>query len=119
MQFRHKIVLALAAMFMAVSCITVDKKLGEDMIPGNQNLPVNVAVLDLPVQLKSSQPLQTTSSSEGAFGAASQLTGKWQFSVIQGRRLFRLCRQTLSTRTVVEAIRMPTASVPAVISPPT
>lgn len=69
MQFRHKIVLALAAMFMAVSCVTVDKKLGEDMIPGNQNLPVNVAVIDLPVQLKSSQPLQTTSSSEGAFGA--------------------------------------------------
>ena len=69
MQFRHRIVLALAAVFMAVSCITVDKKMGEELIPGNQSLPVQVAELDLPVQLKSSQPLQTTSSTEGTFGA--------------------------------------------------
>lgn len=69
MQFRHTIVLALAALFMAVSCITVDKKMGEDMVPGNQSLPVSMAVIDVPVQLKSSQPLQTISSTEGTFGA--------------------------------------------------
>lgn len=69
MQFRHTIVLALAAMFMAVSCITVDKKMGEDMVPGNQSLQVSMAEIDIPVQLKSSQPLQTISTSEGTFGA--------------------------------------------------
>lgn len=68
MQFRHTIVLALAAI-MAVSCITVDKKMGEDLVPGNQSLPVSVAEIDVPVQLKSSQPLQTLSTSEGTFGA--------------------------------------------------
>lgn len=68
MQFRHTIVLALAAI-MAVSCITVDKKMGEDLVPDNQSLPVSMAEIDIPVQLKSSQPLQTLSSSEGTFGA--------------------------------------------------
>ena len=68
MQFRHTIVLALAAI-MAVSCVTIDKTMGEDLVPGNQSLPVSIAEIDVPVQLKSSQPLQTLSSSEGTFGA--------------------------------------------------
>lgn len=69
MQFRHTIVLALAAMFMAVSCITVDKSIGQGLIPEDQDIPVFTAELDLPVELKSAQPLQGLSASESAFGA--------------------------------------------------
>lgn len=69
MQFRHTIVLALAAIFMAVSCVSVDKTMGESMVPGNQSLPVSMAEIEIPVQLKSSQPLQTLSAEEGTFGA--------------------------------------------------
>lgn len=69
MQIKNKIALALAAFFLAVSCITVDKTMGEDLVPGNQDLPVRVAEIALPVQLKSSQPLQSISSTEGLFGA--------------------------------------------------
>lgn len=69
MQFRHTIVLALAAIFMAVSCVSVDKTMGENMVPGNQSLPVSMAEIEIPVQLKSSQPLQTLSAEEGTFGA--------------------------------------------------
>ena len=43
----------------------------------------------------------------------SQLPDKWQFGVIQGRRLFRLWRQTLRRRTVVDVSRIPTARMPA------
>ena len=69
MQIKNKIALALAAFFLAVSCITVDKKMGEELVPGNQDLPVKVAEIALPIQLKSSQPIQALSSSEGVFGA--------------------------------------------------
>lgn len=69
MQFKHTIVLAFAALFMAVSCITVDKSIGDGLIPEDQNVPVQTVELDLPVQLKSAQPLQGLSTSESAFGA--------------------------------------------------
>jgi len=68
MQFRNTIVLAFAAIFMAVSCITVDKSIGEGLIPEDQDIPVFTAELDLPVQIKSAQPLQGLSSSEAVFG---------------------------------------------------
>ena len=51
MQFKHTIVLAVVAIFMAVSCITVDKTLGDDFISTDQNLPVQTVELDLPIQL--------------------------------------------------------------------
>ena len=69
MQFRHTIVLAVIAMFMAVSCITVDKTLGEGFISSNQNLPVQTAEIDLPVQVKASSPLQGLSTGECLFGS--------------------------------------------------
>lgn len=69
MQFKHNIVLAVTAIFLAVSCITVDKTLGDDFISSNQNLPVQTAMLDLPVEVKSSQPLQGFSGGESVFGA--------------------------------------------------
>lgn len=69
MQFKNTIVLVFAAVFMAVSCITVDKTLGEDFIPTNQDLPVQTIELDLPVQVKSSSPLQGFSGGESIFGA--------------------------------------------------
>lgn len=83
MQFRHTIVFAVVAMFMAVSCITVDKTLGEEFISTNQNLPVHTAVLDLPVQVKSSSPLQGLSAGESIFGAIrTKEYGLVQFSTM-------------------------------------
>ena len=83
MQIKNKIALALAAFFLAVSCITVDKTMGEDLVPGNQDLPVKVAEIALPVQLKSSQPIQTISSTEGIFGAIrTEEYGLVQFSTV-------------------------------------
>ncbi len=69
MQFKHTIALAFAAFFLAVSCITVDKKMGDDLVPGNQDLAVSMAEFEIPVQLKSSQPVQSLSSSQGTFGS--------------------------------------------------
>ena len=69
MQFKHTIVLAITALFLAVSCITVDKTMGDGLIPSDQNLPVHFTEIDIPVQLKSSQPLQQLSSTECVFGA--------------------------------------------------
>lgn len=83
MQIKNKIALALAAFFMAVSCITVDKTMGENLVPGNQDLPVKVAEIALPVQMKSSQPIQTISSTEGVFGAIrTEEYGLVQFSTV-------------------------------------
>lgn len=83
MQIKNKIALALAAFFLAVSCITVDKTMGEDLVPGNQDLPVRVAEIALPVQLKSSQPLQSLSSEEGLFGAIrTEEYGLVQFATV-------------------------------------
>ena len=69
MQLKNTIVLAVAALFMAVSCISSDKSVGDNLIPGNQDLPVRSAEIALPVQLKSSQPLQSLSNTECVFGA--------------------------------------------------
>ena len=69
MQIKNTIALALAAIFMAVSCITVDKKVGDDLIPDNQELPVFISEFEIPVQLKSPQPIQTMSEEVSAFGA--------------------------------------------------
>ncbi len=69
MQIRHTIVLAITALFMAVSCITVDKTMGEGLIPSDQNIPVRFAEIDIPVQLKSSQPMQQISATESVFGS--------------------------------------------------
>lgn len=83
MQFRHTIVFAVVAMFMAVSCITVDKTLGDDFISTNQDLPVHTALLDLPVQVKSSSPLQGLSAGESIFGAIrTEEFGLVQFSTM-------------------------------------
>ena len=69
MQIKNTIALAIAAIFMAVSCITVDKKVGDDLIPDNQELPVFISEFEIPVQLKSPQPIQTMSEEVSAFGA--------------------------------------------------
>lgn len=69
MQFRHTIALAVMAIFMAVSCITVDKHMGENLVPDDQDLTVKSAEFEIPVQLKSSQPVQTLSGTQSSFGA--------------------------------------------------
>lgn len=83
MQFKHTIVFAFVAIFMAVSCITVDKTLGEGMVPENQDLPIHSAEIDLPVQVKSSSPVQTISAGESIFGAIrTKEFGLVQFSTM-------------------------------------
>ena len=83
MQFKHKILFAAVAFFMAVSCITVDKTLGSDLISENQDLAVFTAELDIPVQLKSSSPVQAISGGEGIFGAIrTKEFGLVQFSTM-------------------------------------
>ena len=83
MQFKNTIVLFAAALFMAVSCITVDKTLGEDFISSNQNLPVHSVELELPVQVKSSGPIQGLSATESVFGAIrTKEYGLAQFSTV-------------------------------------
>ncbi|MBQ7772734.1 MAG: hypothetical protein IJ383_01485 [Bacteroidales bacterium] len=69
MQFRNTVVLAITALFMAVSCITVDKTLGDDLIPTDQNIEIFTDEIDIPVQLKLAQPMQALSSSQAIFGA--------------------------------------------------
>mgnify|MGYP003558375575 CR=1 FL=1 len=69
MQFKNTIALAVAALFMAVSCITSDKSVGDSLVPDNQELEIRMAEIPLPVQLKSAQPLQSFSNSESVFGA--------------------------------------------------
>lgn len=83
MQFKNTIVFAVVAMFMAVSCITVDKTLGEDFISTNQDLPVHSVELELPVQVKSSSPLQGISAESSIFGAIrTEEFGLAQFSTV-------------------------------------
>lgn len=83
MQFRHTIVLAITAMFMAVSCITVDKTLGEDMVSSNHKLLVHEAEIEIPLQIKSAQPIQGLSSGECVFGAIrTEELGLVQFSTV-------------------------------------
>lgn len=69
MQFRNTVVLAVTALFMAVSCITVDKTMGDSLIPTDQNIEVFTDEIDLPVQLKLAQPMQALSASQAIFGA--------------------------------------------------
>ena len=69
MQFKNTIVLAITAFFMAVSCISSDKSVGDNLVPDNQELEIKMAELPLPIQIKSSQPLQGLSTTECVFGA--------------------------------------------------
>lgn len=71
MLLKNKLVLAVIALFMAVSCITVDKTMGEELVPATQDLPIYIEEFDLPVQIKSSDSLRSISTSYGIFGAVS------------------------------------------------
>ncbi len=53
----------------AVSCIEVDKSLGKNLIPSDNELTVNSAEFSLPVQMKMSDSLQTIFSGYIMFGA--------------------------------------------------
>lgn len=83
MQFRHTILFAVTAFFMAVSCITVDKTLGDDLVSADQDLTVYTAELELPLQLRTSSPVQAISGGEGVFGAIrTKEFGLVQFSTM-------------------------------------
>ena len=83
MQFKHTILFAVTAFFMAVSCITVDKTLGDDLVSANQDLTVYTAELELPLQMRTSSPVQAISGGEGVFGAIrTKEFGLVQFSTM-------------------------------------
>lgn len=44
---------------ITVSCITTDKSLGENLVPGDYNLTLHTVEIDVPVQMKMSDNLQT------------------------------------------------------------
>ena len=62
-------VLLLTISLVAVSCITVDKSLGSENIPNDHILKVMTATFQLPMELKMSDSIQSTSSSSYTIGA--------------------------------------------------
>lgn len=69
MHFRHTAALAFAAIFMAVSCITTDKTVGDNLIPSDQDIQIHTADIEIPVGMKLAEPLQALSATEQIFGA--------------------------------------------------
>lgn len=54
---------------MAVSCISSDKTTGNYLVPSNQDFPVQMADIPLPVKVRAAEPMQSASSSQAVFGA--------------------------------------------------
>lgn len=69
MLLKNRIIFTAIALFMAVSCIEIDKTMGEGLIPCTQDLPIRIQEFELPVVIKSSDSLQTVSTTYGTFGA--------------------------------------------------
>jgi len=62
---KHTVILGLAALltaFCLVSCVTTDHTLGSRLIPENQSIPLQTATINLPVNLKMADSLQTAIS---------------------------------------------------------
>ena len=57
------------SLFLMASCITVDKTAGEGLVPSDQIFKISIKEFDLPVQMKSSDSLQTMSSGALVIGA--------------------------------------------------
>ena len=64
-----KIIVLAASLFLVASCITVDKKAGEGLVPSDQIFKIAIKEFDLPVQMKSSDSLQTMTSGALVVGA--------------------------------------------------
>ncbi|MEZ7953949.1 MAG: DUF4270 family protein, partial [Bacteroidales bacterium] len=64
-----KIIALTASLFLVASCITVDKKAGEGLVPSDQIFKIAIKEFDLPVQTKSSDSLQTMTSGALVVGA--------------------------------------------------
>ena len=59
----------LLTLFFLVSCIDTDYTLGSRMVPDNQDISLHTATLDLPVDLRMADSLQTTVTSSVTLGA--------------------------------------------------
>lgn len=70
MQIKKYLPLALVTLMaiMPFSCITVDKSVGDDYIPGDQDLKIKFAEFDLPLYPKNEDSLQAYSTSQGVVG---------------------------------------------------
>lgn len=70
MQFKKHLplVIVLLTVFLPFSCITVDKSLGEDYIPGDQNVKIKQVEFDLPLYPKNEDSLQAYSTTQGVIG---------------------------------------------------
>lgn len=62
-------VLLFTATLTVVSCITVDKSLGQDELPDDHILNIKTATFDLPIGLQMSDSIQAVSSAYQVFGA--------------------------------------------------
>ena len=58
----------LSTALFVFSCITVDKSLGDDYVPNNQDLKIKYIEFDLPLIAKSEDSLQAYSSTTGVLG---------------------------------------------------
>ena len=68
MQFK-KVLVFMAVLFSAVSCIEVDKSLGEDLIPESEELYMGYSEVELPVRVNLSDSLQTLNNTYAIFGS--------------------------------------------------
>jgi len=55
----HSVAALIVSSAITVSCINVDKTVGEDFIPSDHELKVSTASIDIPVQMKMSDSLQS------------------------------------------------------------
>ena len=70
MQFKKQLQLLtlLSVMLISFSCITVDKSLGDDYVPTDQDLKIKYVEFDLPLISKSEDSLQAYSTAQGVLG---------------------------------------------------
>lgn len=68
MQFK-KILIFVAVLLSAVSCIKVNKTLGEDLIPESEDLYMSFSEIELPLRVNISDSLQSINSTYAVFGS--------------------------------------------------
>lgn len=68
MQFK-KVLIFMAVLCSAISCIEVDKSLGQDLIPDSEQLYMSYSEIELPIRVNISDSLQSINSTYGIFGS--------------------------------------------------
>jgi hypothetical protein len=69
MQFKKILVIVSVALFATISCIKLDKSIGENLIPSGEDLEIKVAEIEIPVRLKLADSLQSVASDYANIGA--------------------------------------------------